>query len=201
MYIQRYRYLLITLVLFFFFFFKLYFIFLVFLLFRDSYKWLKEDTLEFNYIEYIKHRSLYEEVDYEPQDIDTWFYEELYLIFGCKIYFDIYGGFRVLELIDYFWNNYKFYDFRNLNNIFEVIYFKTKYTFITNYYLRNEYILYILKEKYLNKLNKKSFLDFFKDDKFYLIEYNNELKILNKLINKKSLNWFKNYNNKYEKNI
>jgi hypothetical protein len=54
--------------------------------------------------------------------------------------------------------------------------------------LRNEYILYILKEKYLNKLNKKSFLDFFKDEKFFLIEYNNELKILNKLIDKKSLN-------------
>jgi hypothetical protein len=80
------------------------------------------------------------------------------------------------------------YDFRNLNNIFEVFNFKTKYTYITNYYLRNEYIFFILKEKYLNKLNKKGFLDFFIDEKFYLIEYNKELNMLNKLIDKKSLN-------------
>jgi hypothetical protein len=103
--------------------------------------------------------------------------------------------------MDYFWNDYKLYDFRNLNNIFEAFNFKTKYTYITNYYLRNEYIFFILKEKYLNKLNKKGFLDFFIDEKFYLIEYNKELNMLNKLIDKKSLNWFKFFNNKYEKNI
>lgn len=201
MYIQWYRYLLITIVSFFCFYFKFIFILLLLLLVRDSYKWLKEDNYELNFVEYTKHRLIYEETDYESQDLDTWFYEELYLIFGCKIYYDIYGGFRLLELMDYFWNKNKFYDFRNLNNIFEVFHFKTKYTYIQNYYLRNEYILYILKERYLNKLNKKSFLEFFKDEKFYLLEYNNKLKLLNNLIDKKSLYWFKTFNNKYEKNI
>lgn len=116
----------------------------------------------------------YLDFDIDDEYFYTLIHEEMYLMYNCRFFFDLYGGETILDHIDFIdFNIYNVSDNRNFKNIYLDI------KIYKNYLKSNFYELYNIKQYYINNNNENLYIK-----KIEQLEHlNNNNKELNNLYN------------------